>query len=375
MDYEAYDWFAWSKWLNTVASSTWNNELGEVQGIYSNCHEVMLQGVASVVQWYFGLSENALLVDHKLYGLPQLSKFLFVPMVSSSLVVRNSQLINATWGIHSCKPSSDFKVCPLQHFVIIPRYTAEDVVFGAHGSYPSDVSSKLWQKRIHFYSFNTTVIDRDSVPVLQQLSQSNLVEQRFTHCSISLVDKFTITCGAVHWETVEQWSCCLPLGKFLISVYQKNLSHLNEPRLHIFWQQKYLLELLCLTHSSVYTKGTTNALPQVHTQRLSSLAEYYNSFAQSMSLLEYYLLLLLLMMLAVYGLSLAGGDNASIQLIMTVVAASALQFREDGSVDVEAGEVGSAVQEHSTNEHINLFEKPPWPYEIGLGTSRLSRRG
>jgi hypothetical protein len=162
MDYEAYDWFAWSKWLNTVASSTWNNELGEVQGIYSNCHEVMLQGVASVVQWYFGLSENALLVDHKLYGLPQLSKFLFVPMVSSSLVVRNSQLINATWGIHSCKPSSDFKVCPLQHFVIIPRYTAEDVVFGAHGSYPSDVSSKLWQKMIHFYSFNTTVIDRDT---------------------------------------------------------------------------------------------------------------------------------------------------------------------------------------------------------------------
>jgi hypothetical protein len=81
------------------------------------------------------------------------------------------------------------------------------------------------------------------------------------------------------------------------------------------------------------------------------------------------------MMPAVYGLSLAGGDNASIQLIMTVVAASALQFREDGSVDVEAGEVGSAVQEHSTNGHINLFEKPPWPYEIGLGTSRLSRRG
>jgi hypothetical protein len=68
--------------------------------------------------WWLILSEPALLVAHKMSGLPQLSISLVVQMVNGALVGRNSQLFNATWEIQGCQLFPELKKCYLSNILL-----------------------------------------------------------------------------------------------------------------------------------------------------------------------------------------------------------------------------------------------------------------
>lgn len=58
---------------------------------------------------------------------------------------------------------------------------------------------------------------------------------------------------------VEHWRPYLQSAEFIIKTDQKSLIHLDDQRLHTYWQQKALTKLMGLQYKICYKKGSTNA--------------------------------------------------------------------------------------------------------------------
>jgi hypothetical protein len=66
---------------------------------------------------------------------------------------------------------------------------------------------------------------------------------------------------------VDHWRSYLQHGTFLIFTDQRSLTHLNEQRLKIPWQQRVFTKLLGLQYQVVYKQGSTNRAANALSQR------------------------------------------------------------------------------------------------------------
>jgi hypothetical protein len=69
---------------------------------------------------------------------------------------------------------------------------------------------------------------------------------------------------------VDQWRHYLQIGEFTIFTDQCSLIHLNEQRLHTFWQQKVFTKLLGLDYKIVYKQGSENRVADTLSRMSSS---------------------------------------------------------------------------------------------------------
>jgi hypothetical protein len=118
----------WCKAVGCRWESQWTTRWKIGDGEYIVCQMApeicSLEGKMEEVlgQWCLNISEPALLVYQKLYGLLPLPGILFSHMAHGTLVVRCFQPYNATSDLQGSKLFSDFIVFPLQHFDAISEY-------------------------------------------------------------------------------------------------------------------------------------------------------------------------------------------------------------------------------------------------------------
>jgi hypothetical protein len=93
----------------------------------------------------------------------------------------------------------------------------------------------------------------------------------------------------VHWMAVETGQSSILLG-VLVTMGQKNLSYLNEPRLHYYWKQRFLLVLLYMTYNIIHTNGTVQALLGLHFHRASSGALFSSVMVPKFAMIDAWLL-------------------------------------------------------------------------------------
>jgi hypothetical protein len=75
---------------------------------------------------------------------------------------------------------------------------------------------------------------------------------------------------------IDHWRAYLQLAEFIIFTDQKSFIHLDDQRLHTFWQQKVFVKLVGLQYKIAYKKGienrVTDALSRHHASPLELAA-------------------------------------------------------------------------------------------------------